>query len=184
MSNGFKMKGPTFYGSVMRKSKHSQPGIKTTENMEAPSPNKALCPAPPSVKKKMEEPAPTKKIFKKKKKEGTKHAKITNTYKGGGSSGGYESTEFVKGGRKGDKTHKSTKYTKWNPTTESYRGENESDKPTYIKTKTRKVRGLEAFFTKRKKGDTVTKTKEISEKKYKKQLERKNRRYKTRGDYT
>mgnify|MGYP003135002332 CR=1 FL=1 len=114
-SSGFRMKGPTFYGSAMRKSKHANPGITTTENMEAPSPNKALCPAPPSVKKKMEEPAPTKNIVKKlgksikkgveKVKKGVKNVKkkvLSKVME-------YDSKGLPSGDNKGDKT-KTSRY--------------------------------------------------------------------------
>ncbi len=113
--------------------------------------------------------------------EGTKHLVSKQKYGEWGSSGGHESTEFVKGGRSTDKMHKSTKLTKTEPTTEKYRGEGESDKPTYTQTKTRKVRGLEAALTKKKKGDVVSKTKVISEKKYRKKLARKTAKSIRRG---
>tara|TARA_A100001201_G_scaffold65329_1_gene61414 strand:+ start:624 stop:962 length:339 start_codon:yes stop_codon:yes gene_type:complete len=76
-----------------------------------------------------------------------------------GSSAGYESTTFGKGGRKGDKKHKEITLTK-----------REGDKPTYIQTK-------------RKKGKQ-DKTKVISEKKYKRKLARKTAGSIRRGDDT
>ena len=102
-SNGFKMKGPTFYGSAMRKSKHANPGIKTTENMEAPSPNKALCPAPPSVKKKMKEEGSATPYASPAKNKEKKRIKVKHKN---------NSTEYITGGRDGDKKHKSTTYSK------------------------------------------------------------------------
>ena len=76
-----------------------------------------------------------------------------------GSSGGYESTEFGKGGREGDKKHKEITLTK-----------REGDKPTYIQTKSQKGK--------------KDKTKVISEKKYKRKLARKTARSIRRGDDT
>ena len=104
-------------------------------------------------------------------KEPTKRSMKHTTSGAYGSSGGYETREFVKGGRKGDKTTKVVEYTKDEPTTEKYRGEGESDKPTYTKTKTRVTR----------KGETKTKTKKISAKKYEKQTRRRHARAIRRG---
>ena len=87
-----------------------------------------------------------------------------------GSSGGWESTEFGKGGREGDKKHKSITLRKTEPTTESYRHEDESDKPRYTQTKWKE--------------GGKRKTKEISERKYKRKLARKTARSMRRGDDT
>jgi len=78
-----------------------------------------------------------------------------------GSSGGYKSTEFGKGGRKGDKKHKSITLTK---------RKDESGKPTYIQTKSRKGK--------------KDKSKVISERKYKSKLARKTTKSIKRGDDT
>ena len=102
------------------------------------------------------------------KNEQTKRAVINRKTSSYGSSGGSESTEFVKGGRKGDKTTKSTTYKKRNADTDGANPE------MYIKTKT-KIN---------KKGETKTKTKEISAKKYNRQVARKKRRAARRGDDT
>ena len=102
-------------------------------------------------------------------KEQTKRAVINKKSSAYGSSGGYESTEFVKGGRKGiDKTTKSTTYKKSNADTDGANPE------TYTKTKT-KIN---------KKGERKTKTKQISAKKYNRQVARKKKRAERRGDDT
>jgi hypothetical protein len=85
-----------------------------------------------------------------------------------GTSGGYESTEFVKGGRKGDKVHKSTEYKKREAATDGTTPE------TYTKTKRRKTRS----------GETKATTKQISKKKYERQVARKKKRAERRGDDT
>ena len=101
-------------------------------------------------------------------KEQTKRAVINKKSSAYGSSGGYESTEFVKGGRKQDKTTKSTTYTNRKASTDGANPE------TYTKTKTKINR----------KGERKTKTKEISKKKYERQVARKKRRAERRGDDT
>ena len=101
-------------------------------------------------------------------KEQTKRAVINKKSSAYGSSGGYESTEFVKGGRKGDKTTKSTTYKKTNADTDGANPER------YTKTKTKINR----------KGKVKTKTKQISAKKYERQVARKKKRAERRGDDT
>ena len=79
------------------------------------------------------------------------------------TSGGYEQTEFGKGGREGDKVHKSITLTK--------RGAgDEGGAPTYIQTKSRKGK--------------KDKTKVISERKYRRKLARKTARSIRRGHDT
>jgi hypothetical protein len=98
--------------------------------------------------------------------EQTKRAVINKTSEAYGSSGGYKSTEFVKGGRENDKTSKSTTYKNTKADTDGVNPE------TFTKSKTKVNR----------KGESTTKTKVISKKKHDKQVTRKKRRAQKRGD--
>lgn len=93
----------------------------------------------------------------------TKRYVVKKTSEAYGSSGGYESTEFGKGGREGDKKHKSITLTK-------REAGDEGGAPTYIQTKGRKGK--------------KNRTKEISERKYRRKLARKTARSIRRGDDT
>jgi hypothetical protein len=97
----------------------------------------------------------------------TKRAVIEKSSEAHGTSGGYKSTEFVKGGRDEDKTTKSVTLKERKPATDGSTG----DKSTYTQTKTKISR----------KGKTKTKTKEISGKKYRRKLARKTAKSIRRG---